>query len=163
ARINALAQDDFDARYGTDTGGAIGLWRYRLNSPNAVHGVQYGAIGDTYTESLLSGIPRAATFVDLGCGKGRPLIVAARMGFRNVVGVEFVQELASIAEKNLRITGFTATVVCADADAYSFPSGPLVVYMFNPFHEPVMRLVAANLRSRKDELWVIYVNPQNPR
>jgi hypothetical protein len=37
--MNAPAKNDFDARNGTDTGGAIGPWRYRLNSPNAVHRV----------------------------------------------------------------------------------------------------------------------------
>ncbi len=67
-RMNAPAQNGRDARYGTDTGGTIGLWRYRLNSPNAVHGRPYQAIGQTYAVSLLSGIPRSAPYVDLGCG-----------------------------------------------------------------------------------------------
>ena len=161
-KLNLHALDDFDARYGTDTGGTVGMWLFRLNSPNAVHGTNYQSIGEVYTESLLSGCPRTATFVDLGCGKGRPLIVASKMGFQNVTGVEFVEELAAIARMNLRITECNANVVCADAAAYALPSGPLVVYMFNPFHAPVMRVVAEKLRSRKDELWVISVNPKHP-
>jgi predicted RNA methylase len=49
------------------------------------------------------------------CGKGRPLIVAAAMGFKTVIGVEFVRELVEVARENLRKTRSNATVVCADA------------------------------------------------
>jgi SAM-dependent methyltransferase len=155
------AQDDFDIRYGTDTGGLVNLWKYRIESPNAKYGVSYGSTSERHIEVLLSPLPRAASFVDLGCGKGRPLIVAAAMGFRTVIGVEFVRELVVVARENLCKTRTNAMVVCADAACYEFPTGPLVVYLYNPFNAAVVSSVVQRLRLHKGELWVVYVNPEH--
>lgn len=154
-------RDDFDARYGTDTGGLINLWQYRIDSPNAKYGVSYGSASEQHIQALLSPFPRTASFVDLGCGKGRPLIVAATMGFKTIIGVEFVRELAEIARNNLRKTGTNATVVCADAVSYKYPPGPLIIYLYDPFGAAVMASVARNLKRHKEELWVIYINPEH--
>lgn len=152
--------DDFDAKHGTDTSGIIDLRRFRINSPNAKHGARYESIGERDIEAMLAPLPRSAHVVDLGCGKGRLLLIAAQMQFKSVIGVEFVQELAAIAERNVRRTGTVATVVCGDAAEYEFPNGPLAVYMFNPFDATVMARVAQHLQRHKGELWVIYVSPQ---
>jgi SAM-dependent methyltransferase len=159
-RLNPV-QDDFDIRYGTDTGGFVNLWKYRIESPNAKYGVSYGSSSEQHIEVLLSPLPRTASFVDLGCGKGRPLLVAAAMGFKTVIGVEFVRELVEIAKENLRKTRTNAMVVCADAACYEFPAGPLVVYLYDPFNATVVSSVAQKLRLRKGELWVVYVNPEH--
>lgn len=154
-------RDEFDIRHGTETGGSVKLWKYRINSPNAKHGVFYISTSEKHIRVLLSPLPRTATFVDLGCGKGRPLIVAAAMGFKSVVGVEFVKELVETARENLRKAGANATVLCADAAYYDFPPGTLVVYLYDPFDAAVMSSVAQNLRRHKGELWVVYVNPEH--
>jgi Histone methylation protein DOT1 len=39
-------------------------------------------------------------FVDIGCGKGRAVCCAARLGVRKVIGVEYSPELCRIAEAN---------------------------------------------------------------
>ena len=106
-------------------------------------------------------------FVDLGCGKGRVLLLAAAMPFRGVTGVEFSPELADEARQNLRDCRLprraaAADVVTGDAATYAFPDGPLVVYLFNPFGERLLREVAANLvasleKDRRD-CWVVYAN-----
>ena len=106
--------------------------------------------------------PQALTFIDLGCGKGRALLVAANLGFQHVIGVEFVHQLAEIARKNLAHRG-TANAVVAEGDAakYRFPNCDMVVYLFNPFSQEVMQKVVANLReSHARKLYVIYVNPE---
>jgi SAM-dependent methyltransferase len=154
-------QDEFDIRYGTDTSGSINLWKYRIESPNARYGVSYGSTSEQHIEVLLAPLPRTASFVDLGCGKGRPLLVAAKLRFKTVIGVEFVRELAEVARGNLRKVGTGATVVHEDAAAYEFPAGPLIVYLCNPFMAAVMSPVAQKLRRHKGELWVIYVNPRH--
>jgi len=159
-RLNPV-QDEFDIRYGTDTGGFINLWKYRIESPNAKYGVSYGTTSERHIEVLLSPLPRSASFVDLGCGKGRPLLVAAAMGFKTVIGVEFVRELVEVAKENLRKTRANAMVVCADAACYEFPAGPLVVYLYNPFNAAVVSSVAQKLRLHEGELWVIYINPKH--
>ena len=96
--------DGFDLKYGTDTGGMIALWNFKIDSPNAVFGVKYQATGEEELAEAISFLddhPQNLTFIDLGCGKGRALLVAARLGFKQVIGVEFAHELAGIARKNL--------------------------------------------------------------
>jgi SAM-dependent methyltransferase len=154
-------QDDFDLRYGTDTAGVSHLWNYKIESSNATYGVSYGSISERHIQVLLAPLPRSASFVDLGCGKGRPLLVAAAMGFHHVTGVEFVRELAEIATRNLRTLAVNGTVLCADVADYDFSPGQLIVYCYNPFASTVMTIVAEKLRRHQGELWVVYVNPRH--
>src|SRR6185503_13873283 len=92
------------------------------------------------------------TFIDLGSGKGRVLLMAAPYGFKKIMGVEFIPEWHRIAEQNIR--KFTAQYgtasaiesFCMDAREFQFPAEPLVVYLFNPFPEPVFAAVMDNLR-----------------
>ncbi len=48
-------------------------------------------------------------------------------------------------------------MVCLDACDFQFPADPLVVYLFNPFSEPVFVKVLENLRSQwsKHRGWFI--------
>lgn len=90
-----------------------------------------------------------ATFIDLGSGKGRALIVGSLLPFYQAVGVEYSFELCEIADDNLRklrIPASRAYTLCCDAAEYPFPWTPLVVYMYNPFGKETMRKVLENLR-----------------
>src|SRR5271155_1080663 len=42
------------------------------------------------------------TFIDIGSGKGRTLLMASEYPFRKIVGVELIQELHRAAAENLR-------------------------------------------------------------
>jgi SAM-dependent methyltransferase len=92
------------------------------------------------------------TFIDLGCGKGRVLLMASDYPFQRIVGIEFMPELHRAAEKN--IAGYSSDrqrcrrieAVCVDARDFQFPAGPLVVYLFNPFSEPTFARVMENLQ-----------------
>ena len=150
---------DFDARNGTNTDAAAPLWKFRLPFASAQYGAEYRSPPETRIMEALVDIPRHATFVDLGSGKGRALIVAARLGFAQVIGVEFVAELAEISRRNLEITGLTATVLVADAGEWAPPSGPLCVYLYSPFSVEVMRRVSEKMQNRTDKTWVAYLNP----
>jgi predicted RNA methylase len=88
----------------------------------------------------------------LGSGKGRVLLMAAQYEFKRIIGVEFIPDWHRIAEQNIR--KFTAQYgtasaiesFCMDAREFDFPAGPLVVYLFNPFPEPVFAAVLDKLR-----------------
>ena len=92
------------------------------------------------------------TFVDLGSGKGRVLLMAAPYGFKKIFGVEYMPEWHHVAEENIR--KFVAEhkidaaiqTLCMDARDFDFPAGPLVVYLFNPFPEPILAAVLERLR-----------------
>jgi SAM-dependent methyltransferase len=109
-------------------------------------------------------------FVDLGCGKGRTLAVASEFPFIDIVGVELSSALVSVARANAKIiarnfpsrTGIR--VVEGDAATYDLPAGDLVLYLYNPFAEPVVARVvqaleAAMASQRLGRVYVVYYNP----
>ncbi len=78
------------------------------------------------------------SFVDLGCGKGRVLMLASEFDFRKVVGVEISAELCEVARRNAvafrpptRKSGIE--VQNADATRCDFPETDLLVHMYHPF------------------------------
>lgn len=162
---NLQPVDDFDLKYGTDTSGLTPLWKFQIHSPNVRFGERYEA---TPEQELVEAIRfleedlQTFTFVDLGCGKGRTLLVASKLGFKAVIGVEFALELAEIARSNLAKMGIGhAAVMHADAADFRFPSGNTIVYLYNPFSQEVARKVIENLRkSRLGKLYVIYKGPK---
>jgi predicted RNA methylase len=158
-------QDAFDLENGTETSGLEPLWKLNIDSPNARYGERYEA---TTADELLAvlkflNLPmQNFTFIDLGCGKGRTLIVAARFGFGRVIGVEFAQELATTAQANLAKQELrNAFVLQADAAQFTFPRGGKVVYLYNPFSSEVLSRVLDNLQACRDEaLYVVYKSPR---
>ncbi len=156
--------DDFDTRNGTDTGGFEHIWTFRIRSQNARFGTHYRATSEQELVTALASLHEDLyrfVFVDLGCGKGKALMVASSLGFGTVIGVEFAPELAAIARANLNLMGMrNAVVVEGDAAEFVFPDEPLVVYLYNPFSCEVMSRVIANLRlSRARLVYVVYKNP----
>jgi hypothetical protein len=95
---------------------------------------------------------RDFTFIDLGSGKGRVLLMASDYPFKRIIGVEFMPGLNRAAQKN--IAGYSndrqqcrqLETLCMDARDFDFPAGPLVVYMFNPFFAAAFAQVLKNLR-----------------
>jgi SAM-dependent methyltransferase len=102
------------------------------------------------------------TFVDIGSGKGRALLLAAEYRFRRILGIELLRELHQIAAGNVAHDG-RIEVVYGDAAEFSFPREPLVVYFFNPLPEPGLREVVRHLEVSVREfprpVYVIYINP----
>ncbi len=110
------------------------------------------------------------TFVDLGCGKGRALLLASRAPFRQVLGIELDGDLAAIAQQNL--LAFRApwqqchslAVLHADATAIDLPPTPILLYLYHPFLAPalkrVLRRLERSLRQNPRELWLVYINPE---
>ncbi len=159
---------DFDRKFGLDTAGDIHLWEFDIESENAALGTLYQPTGTkdfALALRLLPGEldPRRLVFVDLGCGKGKTLMLAARHGFKALKGVEFARELISVAEENMRRWDVTnGEILCMDAANYQFPDEPFVLYLFNPFQAEVLQKVVDNLRTHPmREFCLIYNNPRH--
>ena len=138
--------DPFDAEHGTDTDGVVRLERLSIRGPNGRYGVRYQPSETEATAAALRTLPidyEHFTFIDVGSGKGRVLLIAAELPFRRLLGVEFAEELCRVAERNVENAGLEQRIqiVCGDAAAYEFPPDPLVLYFYNPFLVPVMRRV----------------------
>jgi SAM-dependent methyltransferase len=105
-----------------------------------------------FSPSVAHGTLQDFTFIDLGSGKGRVLLMASDYPFKRIIGVEFMPELHRTAQKNIacypndREQCRQIETVCMDAREFQFPDGPLVVYLFNPFPESTFAQVLENLR-----------------
>ena len=109
------------------------------------------------------------TFLDLGSGKGRALLMASDYPFRRILGVELVPELHRIARENIgkyrspRQLCRAIESCCGDASQFVFPGEPLIIYLFNPFPQSLLRRVVANLedslRQCPRPVFLLYHNP----
>ncbi len=108
-------------------------------------------------------------FVDLGAGEGRAVLAAAKHNYKQIVGVDYDEELARIARMNIEAaipSGVTVPeVVHADAAIYELPQSPVIVFMFNPFDPPVINRVADQIgrsyeRAQRPMI-IAYLNPKH--
>lgn len=112
------------------------------------------------------------TFIDIGSGKGRALLIAAEYPFQRVCGIELLPELDAIAQENIRKflsqgraqTTRTQTIdtSCGDATDFTFPDVPAVVLLNNPLPQYGLRKLAGNLEKSLElgprPVFVIYAN-----
>ena len=151
----------FDLRFKVDTRGIVDL------DSGDNHGYEASPIDDVLL--ILRNLPvnyRECTFVDVGSGKGRVLLLAARFPFKRVVGVEVDTALSEVALRNIATVRRRAlrcksiSTVQTDVLDYAWPSGPLVLYMFNPMTPPRVASVLERLRSSFEAeprpIWAVY-------
>ena len=101
------------------------------------------------------------TFIDIGCGLGRGLLVAYEVGFKNIYGVDISSELISACKRNLAKTNNSVSLFCCDVDKFDIPKGKLVIYLFNPFGQQRMASLVKKLSKRSSECLVIYHTPKH--
>jgi SAM-dependent methyltransferase len=157
-------EDEFDRRYGVDTAKRVQV--VTTNSPNFAHGHRYGALRESAIQWCLEngGLPYEETsFIDIGCGKGRVVIMAAGFPFRKVLGVEYGAELVDVCLKNLEKLGLTerCEVTVADAVDYKYPDGNLVAYFGDPFDGVVLERVLKSLAARRGRTRIAYCGPHH--
>lgn len=162
AAILTIRERRFDARYGVDTRGSL---RIRDISKHG-DAFKYTGAAPAVFRALVANLPahpRSLTFVDVGCGKGKTLVLAAESGFARLVGVELSSELAAAARRNLSARGVRGEVAEGDAAEFVFPDGPLFVFLFNPFGEVTLRAVLEELRrSHAGKHRPVFLGYQNP-
>ena len=109
ARMAVREARAFDRRYATDTVRRLPVDAMRdVPGELAAHAVHYEASAIPKFRRAMRAVqrtlgPRVAefSFVDVGSGKGLVVMLAARLPFREVVGVEMAPELHETAEQNL--------------------------------------------------------------
>ena len=147
-RLGRSQDDDFDRKYGVETSKLVQI--VPTKSPNFSHGNRYSASSEAVIRWCIENcgmLHYETTFVDVGAGKGRALIVAAMYPFKSIIGVEYSPELAAICRKNLqqlRIAG-KCEVIISDAVDFKFPDGSLLAFLYNPFDSVILERVLKNL------------------
>jgi SAM-dependent methyltransferase len=178
AARDGLIRHPFDLEFGVRTSGLIAGRHLQAGHPHDRHVTAYYAIAPSVFQGILVRWRQcrpiacidAYTFVDLGAGMGRALLLAAEYPFRAVVGVELHPTLARIARRNLalwRAAGRTRVpmrVHSRDAADFPLPPGPCLIFLFNPFGAPVLRRLLRvwkqNFADRAGQLDILYVNDE---
>ena len=165
---------DYDWDFRVDTTGATVGWRDRLlghfHSP-------YQPTEPSLFREMIEGLAQASpkidfrefTFIDIGSGKGRALLMAADYPFRRIVGIELLPELHRVAKGNIdkyksdSQQCFAIECILGDASEFAFPPEPTVLYLFNPLPESGLATMISNLerslREHPRPMFVLYHNP----
>ena len=164
---------EYDWDYRVDTTGGTVNWRDRLlgmfHSP---YQPTEPALFREMLASLLSSAKfdfREFTFIDIGSGKGRALLMAADYPFRRILGIELLPELYRVAKENVAKYKsdsqqcFAIDCLLGDACEFAFPPEPTVLYLFNPLPESGLVTLIGNLeqslRAHPRPVFVLYHNP----
>lgn len=111
---------------------------------------EYAPVGYWAIFSALRKVPiafRDMGFLDIGSGKGRPVIVAARLGCRRIIGVDVAPSLNAVARDNLAsIKAVNAEIIEADAATYVIPADVNVLYLANSFKGVTLEALIVNIR-----------------
>ena len=160
----------FDAAHGIDTSGWVPA-QYLYGDRDAANATIYAGCVPSAVMTALGVIPdlAGAHFLDLGCGKGRALIVARAFPFAALTGIELSPALAAKAQANAAIVAARApdgppiSVLVGDASAPQLPAGDCVAFLYHPFGRALIdKLVAAltvQALARPWRTFIVYENP----
>jgi len=174
----------FDQMHGVDTSGLVPAKHLVTGHANDEHVTAYYGVAPSILRALIAQwretIPphpiSRYTFIDIGAGKGRGLLVASEFSFRKVIGIELNPALAVTARQN--VTHWTAAhaadstapllapieVIEQDALAFDFPATPTLLFLFHPFEAPVLkqllRRIETTFANCPDTLDILYVNAE---
>lgn len=159
-------RSNFDEQWGTETEKIV--WITNPESKNFVHGVRYEACSPTACRWAIENARVDLSrfyFIDVGCGKGRPLLIASKYPFQRLIGIEYSARLCDQARANLRAACVPAAsyeIHCIDAADFQFTPHDTFAYLHNPFDHEVLARVLEPLRdlAQAHRLVVAYEGPR---
>lgn len=157
----ATRKDSFDAEHRTSTSEI--QWWTNPRSENFACGIRYEPCSPELCRMAIerSGVdPKQFCFLDIGCGKGRPLIIASEYGFKDLIGVDYSAKLCRIAKRNLQACGVERfRIINSDATRFDYPTVDTLAFLYHPFKDDVLGTVLENLRTATSghELVIAYV------
>lgn len=172
AALDATIQE-FDRPFNVDTAGEIPIDQLEVESENRVFAYRYQAVFPGEFRQMMQAAGDVATgrvFLDLGCGKGRALLLASEYPFDRIVGVDLAAQLIdtakmnALAYRNPQQVCRNIEAIVGDAAVYPIPNDPLVLFLYSPFGALIMERVIDNVRrslERKPRPFTLmYINPK---
>jgi hypothetical protein len=161
-------QHPFDQIHGVETSGLIAAGNLITGHPNDTHVTAYYGVAPSILRTLI-GLWRATnpphpishyTFIDIGAGKGRAMLIASEFPFHQVIGIELNPTLADTAQLNLdhwlatHAADTTAPPIAPirlyeqDVLTFDLPRTPTLAFLFHPFEAPVLKLFLRRIEAR---------------
>jgi len=101
-----IKDDSFDRKYKTETSSLATIEDLFPSGGNVLKGAHdYIPIAETVERFILKNlniVHEDYDFVDIGCGKGRSIMLASDFPFRSITGIEISKTLCAIAKKKFR-------------------------------------------------------------
>lgn len=154
SRHRYVNDTSFDRAYGVDTSGSVAIDEVTAPISAKSGAVDYeptppAAFSFFLAQACLTDCS-GLTFIDLGSGKGRTLLLAGLAGFAKVIGVELGEELHATAKRNIDLMTASGKIsgvesICGDARSYRFAAEPTVCFLNNPFSADVLGLVLQHI------------------
>lgn len=171
ARASWTRNHPFDREHRIRASRALPGYLLRPSDPFDAYTTAYCPAQPSIIRAAIGAIPdpQNCHFLDIGCGKGRPLVIATEFCFPAITGVELSPTLAWFARRNaaacarLHPKRTRIDIVCGDALDYKLPQDKLVLFLYNPFGQPLIAQLLANIEASladsRRELYIIYYNP----
>lgn len=147
----------------------LGIYTRGLHSSSVTDDehVYYGTNSYRTTNAVLRHLALKAddVFVDLGCGKGRVVCLAARTHLKDVIGIDDTALMCAAARQNLmQLKGGVAPVTILEMPAQRFDyRRGTVFYLFNPFGPKTTAEVIQKMKEGLDaaprEIRIVYSTP----
>jgi 16S rRNA G966 N2-methylase RsmD len=101
-------------------------------------------------------------FIDIGSGKGKVCICAAKsFKFKKIIGIDFSQALVDIANRNLaKLSYANIQFINADAIEWKIPDGNALIFLFNPFNASILaHFISSNVgHFKNNHSFIIYAD-----
>jgi len=161
----------FDLEHGVDTSGSVSAAECAPDAAMASQILPYAGSQPSIVRAGITSLPdhNRYAFVDLGCGKGRALMVASEFPFARLVGVEISPDLAEIARRNAAVIArrdprrAPIEIQVGDATALRPPAERVVYFMYNPFGRALMETLVDGLERQLANglrhAFLVYYNP----
>jgi len=167
--------DNFDAVYGTDTSQFVEKEDAHLPEDYSSDAIDYEPTNAATFRHVMHNLPiayRNYEFIDLGCGKGRTLLLAGDFPFARIMGVELSPITYAVAERNItqylsqnpnRLRCPNISVQCANALNFDIPDANIIFFLYNPFVGEVFRRVVQRIHDTFEmrpyrNIFIAYVN-----
>jgi SAM-dependent methyltransferase len=176
-RRRIRGHERFDEKYGLDTQTPVAARDLELANPIGRFAHRYEGTPIPLIHKIIRRLGtdlRRFTFIDLGSGKGRVLLIASQYPFKSIIGVEFSERLHNISQANiarfadLGLAKVRPNSIKMDATEVDFsPLGDKIIFCNNPFSASLMLKVIDNLEislaRSKDDAILIYLTPISPQ
>ncbi|MBI1782242.1 MAG: class I SAM-dependent methyltransferase [Sphingobacteriales bacterium] len=161
-----------ERKYKLHTTGYDELNNLKKQGVDIAHSTMYMPANYYILEKLmekLKEIPGNTCLLDIGCGKGRVLIVAAHYGFKKLIGAELSDKFCNDANENIAAhkDNFTETffdIYHANASDFLIPDEVTTFFLYNPFDAVVMQHVLEHINDSLErnprDLYIAYMNPE---
>ena len=146
----------FDKKYGTDTNTHVKVHDLGIEDEKQADAIFYYPLKPKILKFIIKSLKikySEFTFIDIGSGKGRNLLLTSFFPFQRRIGVEISPNLHEIAKRNLDIWRSQSTgdmnmeLRNENALDFDFPKENCVILMYHPFKAKVTREFLKNIES----------------